>query len=563
MIYGTILAVVIPATLVHWGGSAVALFAQLPTAGLDLSYSFGRMLAAYLASLGFALAYGYYAAVHRPAERVMIPVLDILQSVPILGFFPVAILFFVGLTGPGSFLGPNLASVFLIFTSMVWNMVFGVYESLKTIPNDLREASQAFGITGLQRLRRVVFPATANRLVYNSILSWTAGWFFLVEAEIFSTNSSAGITLPGIGSFLSISAAAQDGSAFLAGLVLLVALIAALDFGLWRPLSRWAEKFRYDQTPSSDGVTTAEDRFRSARLQRAASFVSRGLRSGASRVRAPWALITARRRRPTRSGEGSLRSAAIKYIVLGAILVLVWLMLIAIIVSVYQLFTAPILPAVRQQILELPAAMGASVLRVVAAFLVSLAITLPLSIYFARVSSRASRYGLPIVEVIASFPATALFPVIIFELLPYLTGEGAAILMLMTGMMWYLLFNLLSGIRGLPPDLAEASRSFGASRWLHLRRVLLPAIFPAFVTGAITAFGGGWNTLIVAEYLSVGSRTFQLFGVGQMIDLGAQEAGGLPLLAAALFTLVITVIALNELIWKPMYRKAVQKYRYD
>ncbi|EQD27479.1 binding-protein-dependent transport system inner membrane component, partial [mine drainage metagenome] len=135
MLYGAILAVAVPATLINWGGSAGALIDQLPTAGRDLSYSFGRMLAAYLASLGFALAYGYYAAAHRPAERVMIPVLDILQSVPILGFFPVAILFFVGLTGPHSFLGPNLASVFLIFTSMVWNMVFGVYESLKTIPD--------------------------------------------------------------------------------------------------------------------------------------------------------------------------------------------------------------------------------------------------------------------------------------------------------------------------------------------------------------------------------------------------------------------------------------------
>ncbi|EQD36638.1 binding-protein-dependent transport system inner membrane component, partial [mine drainage metagenome] len=219
--------------------------------------------------------------------------------------------------------------------------------------------------------------------------------------------------------------------------------ITALDFGAWRPLSRWAEKFRYDQTPSTDDVPTVEDRYRSARLQRAASFVSRGLRSGASRVRAPWALISGRHRKPSPSGKNSFASTAIKYVVLGAILVVVWLILIALIVSAYQLFTAPILPSIRQQMLELPAAMGTSVLRVVAAFLISLSIALPLSIYFARVSSRASRYGLPVVEVIASFPATALFPVIIFELLPYLTGEGAAILMLMTGMMWYLLFNLL------------------------------------------------------------------------------------------------------------------------
>jgi NitT/TauT family transport system permease protein len=207
--------------------------------------------------------------------------------------------------------------------------------------------------------------------------------------------------------------------------------------------------------------------------------------------------------------------------------------------------------------------MGASLLRVVLAFLFCLAIALPLAIALAR-RPHAARVGLPVVEVIASFPATALFPVIVFELLPYISGEGAAVLMLLTGMLWYLFFNLLSGIRALPPDLEEASRSFGVGGRGFLRKVLLPGIFPALVTGSITAFGGGWNTLIVAEYLNVGpNQSFQLLGIGSAIDIGYAEPNGLPLMTAALLTLVFSVIAINELIWKPLYRRAVEKYRYD
>jgi NitT/TauT family transport system permease protein len=240
-------------------------------------------------------------------------------------------------------------------------------------------------------------------------------------------------------------------------------------------------------------------------------------------------------------------------------------MLIALSVAVYDVFSAPILPGIRIQIEHLPLAMGASLLRVVAAYLVCLAISLPLAIFLSR-SARASRYGMPTVEVIASFPATALFPVIIFELIPYISPEGAAVLMLMTGMLWYLFFNILSGIRGLPPDLEEAGRSFGLKGWNRFTRVLLPGIFPALITGSITAFGGGWNTLIVAEYLSVGPhQTLNLYGIGQAIDLGyaLPNNSGYPLMVAALLTLVATVVAINELLWKPMYRKAVEKYRYD
>jgi NitT/TauT family transport system permease protein len=540
------------------GFTAAGLASYLPTATVDTSYSFLRMSAAYLLSLAFALSYGYYAAAHRTGERGMIPILDILQSVPILGFFPIVVLVLYDLQPSG--FGPNLASVILIFTSMSWNMVFGVYESLKTVPSDLREAADTFGLKGWLRFRRLLFPATVNRLVYNSVLSWTGGWFFLVEAEIFTTNGAA---LPGIGSFLSFAASGHNSEQFIAGLIVLVIVIALLDFLLWRPLGHYAERFRFDQAPSGEGEPIMPAGT-SGRFRRAASYVTRGVRTGVSRLSTPLVQLAAITVRPTRR-PSARRQAVIYHLSLGTILVLVWLMLIAIIVAVYTVFSGTILPSVRSQMLMLPLAVGFSISRLVIAYAICLAIALPLAILMAR-GPRARRLGLPIVEVVASFPATALFPVIIFELVPYISAEGAAILMLMTGMIWYLFFNLLSGFRSIPPDLEEAARSFGLKGRKLLRRVLVPGVFTALITGSVTAFGGGWNTLIVAEYLNVGSgQSLSVLGVGQLIDIGYAEHanGGYPLMVAALFALIATVITINELIWKPLYRRAVERYRYD
>ncbi|MGD0588572.1 MAG: ABC transporter permease subunit [Thermoplasmata archaeon] len=540
------------------GFTAAGLASYLPTATVDVSYSFLRMSAAYLLSLVFALSYGYYAATHHTGERVMIPILDILQSVPILGFFPVVVLVLYNLQPSG--FGPNLASVILIFTSMSWNMVFGVYESLKTVPSDLREAADTFRLSGWLRFRRLLFPATVNRMVYNSVLSWTGGWFFLVEAEIFTTNGAA---LPGIGSFLSFAASGHNTEQFIAGLIVLVVVIALLDFLLWRPLGHYAERFRFDQAPSGEGELIMPAGT-SGRFRRAASYVTRGVRTGVSRLSTPLVQLAAITVRPSRR-TSPRRQAVIYHVSLGTILVLVWLMLIAIAVAVYTVFSGTIVPPVRAQMLQIPLAVGFSLVRLVVAFAICLAIALPLAIVLAR-GPRARRVGLPIVEVVASFPATALFPVIIFELVPYISAEGASVLMLMTGMIWYLFFNLLSGIRSIPPDLEEAARSFGLKGRKLLRRVLVPGVFTALITGSITAFGGGWNTLIVAEYLKVGTGpSLSVLGVGQLIDIGYAESatGGYPLMVAALFALIASVITINELIWKPLYRRAVERYRYD
>ncbi|MGP8134569.1 MAG: ABC transporter permease subunit, partial [Thermoplasmata archaeon] len=294
----------------------------------------------------------------------------------------------------------------------------------------------------------------------------------------------------------------------------------------------------------------------------AAAFVTRGVRTSVSWISTPLVQLASITVRPVRRPSEFQRSV-FYYLALGAILVVVWLMMIAITVSVFHVFTGPISDSVRGQIFHLPFAMGASTLRIAAAYALCLAITLPLAILVAR-RPGASRVGLPMIEVIASFPATALFPVIIFELIPYISAQGAAILMLLTGMIWYLFFNLLAGVRSLAPDLEEAARSFGLKGRQFYRRVLLPGLFPALVTGSITAFGGGWNTLIVAEYLKAGNaHSLSVLGIGQQIDIGYSEAGGTPLMVAALFTLVATVVVINEVIWKPLYRRAAERFRYD
>ncbi|MCI4337088.1 MAG: ABC transporter permease subunit [Thermoplasmata archaeon] len=551
-------AVGVPA-LVLAGNASATVGALLPTAALDLSYSFTRMLLAYLLSTGFALSYGYFAATTRTGERLLIPILDILQSVPILGFFPVAVTFFVAIS-PHTLIGPNLASIFLIFTSMSWNMAFGVYESLKSLPNELKEATDSFGARGFQRVRDVLFPATVNRFVYNSVLSWTAGWYFLVAAEFISTRSST-TALPGIGTFLLTNAAPPGNFAALAvGLALLVALIAVLDLLLWRPLARYAEKFRYDTTPSGEAELVA-GRSRVAPFRRAAGLVVRGVRTGVTRLGTPFVGLTslATRGRPA----GASTQAVARYGVLGTILVLVWLLLITLTVGVVHVFTAPISAPVRSQMLELPLALFESLGRVTAAYAICVGVSLPLAIFLYR-RPGFSRIGLPVIEVVASVPATALFPLFIFALLAVIHSQLTAILMLTTGMLWYLFFNVLSGLRGIPPDLAEAARSYGLTRREYYRQLVLPAILPAFITGSITAFGGGWNTLIIAENLRYGtSQSLQVLGIGDLLDVGNIESGGYPLMVAALFALILAVITLNELIWKPLYRRAVERYRID
>jgi NitT/TauT family transport system permease protein len=551
-----------------------AFLGSLSQASYDMSLSLVRMCVAYALSLAFAIVYGYFAATNRVAEKILLPILDILQSVPILGFFPLVIVGLIDVFGSQSVLGPNLASIVLIFTSMSWNMAFGVYESLKTLPGEMREVSDSFDLHGMRRLRKLLLPATINRLVYNSILSWTAGWYFLVSAEMIATGATNAV-LPGIGSFLLINAAPLDTGAVLGGIFVLVIVIVLLNFLVWRPLSSWAERFRYDTAPSGAGGEGGGG----APFRRVSGAVARAYTAGRSMVKVishPLARLGIRRAggsiHTPMPGERAPKHhrflmTFLYYLSLGSILVVSWLLLITIGVGVYSVYTKPVSAQVMGYIEEIPLALGYSAVHLVLAYLLCLAITFPLAIYLFR-HARAARVGLPAIQIIASIPATALFPLFLFTLNNVIGTGAAVVFVLLTGMLWYLFFNILAGLRSIPPDLDEAARSLGLKGTKYYRRMLFPAIFSSFVTGSITALGGGWNTLIIAEYIDYNGHKFSSLGIGQLIDIGTYNStlGGissLALVVAAILTLVITVVVVNRVVWKPLYRLATERYRYD
>jgi NitT/TauT family transport system permease protein len=557
-----------------------AFLGSLGQASVDMSLSMVRMCVAYALSLAFAIIYGYFAATNRIAEKILLPILDILQSVPILGFFPIVIIVFIDAFGNASLIGPNLASIILIFTSMSWNMAFGVYESIKTLPGELREVSDSFDVHGVRRLRRLLLPSTVNRLVYNSILSWSVGWYFLVSAEMIATGATNTV-LPGIGSYLLTYAATTplNTGAMLAGIFVLVLVIVLQNFFLWRPLSSWAEKYRYDTAPSGEGGEQGKTPFR-----RMSGVVNRAYSAGLSMVkvvRHPLARLGIRR------GGGSIHTSMpgeraprrhrlfmfmTRYLALGGILVVAWLMVIALGVGIFTLYTQPVTPPVMHYMDLIPEALGLSAFHLVLAYLLSLAIAIPLAVYIYR-HATAARYGLPVIQIIAAVPATALFPLFLFSLKDYIGSDATVVFVLLTGMLWYLFFNILSGLRSIPPDLEEASRSMGLKGYKYYRRLVFPAIFSSFVTGSITAMGGGWNTLIIAEYINYRSHVFSTLGIGQLIDIGTYpiSMGGLggvgeageALMVAAVLVLVVTVVIVNRVIWKPLYRLSTDRYRYD
>lgn len=535
---------------------------QLPIAAVDLAASFTRLVVAYAFSLVFALVYGYYAATSRRAERVLIPSLDILQSVPILGFIP-PLLALAGALVTQSVIVLNLIVIVGVFTAMSWNMAFGVYESLKSLPNDLVESANSFGVRGWQRMRRLVFPATTNRLIYNTVLSWTAGWYFLVGAEIISAGKTTS-TVPGIGSYLAVAAFDNQAAALVTGLSLLIILVTVLDLVVWRPAGRWAEKFRYEQSPGGEEIQPS-DAQRTPAIQRAAGFVYRGFAQGVSRIGVP--VVTFVRRVPVGGIVRARRRTRsfIRALIFGALFVVGWLVVIELGVAIYHVFVAPIPPSVLAQIESLPLALVYSLGRIAAAYAISVAVVLPLAILIVS-RPRAFAIGMPVVEIVASVPASSLFPLFIIALSPFVGLNGIAILLLVTGMAWYLFFNVVSGLRAVPSDLKESAQSYGLSRRLYYRRLILPAILPAFVTGSITAVGSGWNTLVFAEYFQVqGTVALQVLGVGQLISVASLGSSTIvwSLWLASLFTLIITVIVVNELLWKPLYRRATTKYRFD
>ena len=513
---------------------------QLPLFAL---FSTTRMVLAYLLSLVFAITFGATAATNKRAAVIMLPLLDVLQSVPILGFFPAALVFFV-VTFQGSPVGIELAVTFLIFTSMAWNMAFGVYESLTTIPVDLEAAAASFGLRGMLRFRLLALPAAIPKLVYNSILSWSNGWFFLVASETFTAFGGT-YTRPGLGSFITNAGIAGDATGIALGIGVLAAVVLALDTFVWRPLGVWSEPYeRFRWLP------------RFPRLRRT-------FRTAIQPVVTKYHRASARLDRTYSAHPQVLRD--IRYVDLAMFVAILALVVVVGVLGLARLFLSRLPDAAA----ELPRAAASSFIRLGLAYGIALAWTIPMAAWIGR-SPRGSRYITPVLEVAASLPATALLPIIVgFALIVTASlgpaAELSAILIALFSMQWYLLFNLIAGVRGIPEDLEEAARSFGLRGRAYWRRVLLPAMVPSLLTGSITAWGAGWNALIVSEYIPFLSPPPHVSGLGYLLDI-ATFRKPLPdneMNLLTILTMIVIVLAMNKLLWRPLYKRAAVKYRVE
>ncbi len=527
---------------------------QLPLLG---AFSTARMVVAYLLSLVFAIVFGHTAATNKKAAIVMLPLLDVLQSIPILVFFPAALLFFVA-TFHGNPIGIEFAVVFLIFTSMAWNMAFGVYESLTTIPQDLEAAATSFGLTGWLRFRLLAFPAVIPKLVYNSILSWTNGWFFLVASEIFSGNG-AEFQRPGLGAFIAIAGRNGDVPSIAIGLAVLAAIVLALDVFVWRPLSVWSERFRIDAVAREGAKVPRYEPFRwlprFSRVRRTILTRARPVADTYHRASVRLDRVYASHRRVVRE---------IRAVDLVMFLIIFVIVVTTGLVGLTQLFLRP-LPAKAGL---LPEATLFSFTRLLIAYGIALAWTIPMAVVLGE-SERVSRLLTPVLEIFASLPATALLPVILgFSLLVAASAAGpaaqlAAILIALFSMQWYLLFNLIAGVRSIPEDLREAARSFGLRGRTYWKRVLLPAMTPSLLTGSITAWGAGWNALIVSEYVQYAQRLYEVPGLGSLLSESVYLTPDGEMLFLTALSMIVVVLAMNKLLWRPLFKRAAIRYRLE
>src|SRR3984893_6505367 len=534
-----------------------------PAVSIDLSpavlpayagYSLLRMILAYILSLVFTLIYGHIAATNRRAQAVMIPILDILQSIPILSFLPVVILTLVA-AFPHSNVGLELASVIFIFTSQAWNMTFSFYHAARTLPTDLQEVSTVARLRPWQRFFTLEVPSSMIGLIWNSMMSWAGGWFFLMASEQFVSNNQS-FQLPGLGSYLQVAANKGNTGAILLGLLTLVILIVWLDFLFWRPLVAWSDKFKLELSSGADEPhSPVLDALRRSKLVALLNH----------RIFAPIGNLIAQilnrlqplpdpgQERGEREQQAGTLSASriISWVLIflfgGLTLLGLWFMvrfLIQVDLPTWgQLFLAAL----------------ATLARTVAALAIGVAWTVPLGVAIG-LSPRWSRRLQPVVQVIASIPAPAGFPILLVAFVNLPGGLSfASILLMLLGTQWYVLFNVIAGAMAIPSDLREATTVYHVSGWRKWRTLILPAIFPYLVTGMLTASGGAWNASIVSEYVLFNNHIYKTIGLGASIATAASMRNFPDLLAATLLMAIIVVI-INRLLWKRLYALAERRY---
>ena len=514
-------------------------------------YSLVRILVAYGISLVFALAYGYAAAKSKRAELVLIPLLDILQSIPVLSFLPGVMLAMVAVF-PSRQLGVELGSIILIFTGQVWNIAFSFYSSLKTIPRDLREAAIIYRFSKWQRFTELDLPFSTIGLVWNSMMSVAGGWFFLMACEMFVLGDKD-FRLPGLGSFLQTAASSGNTRAMLWGLATMVAVIVLMDQLIWRPVIAWADKFKFEQVESA---TTAGNSL--LNFIRRESFLIRLYRRLLHPV-VNW--LTIQFASGARRAAATLASAQAKQ----PRRLLRWVALVGVAgLTVYGIYRTlgELALLDRGDYFVLLRSAGLTFLRVNVALVIGALWTVPVGVAIGS-SPRFARLMQPLVQLAASIPATALFPVLLLVLIRLRGGvEIAAMALMLLGTQWYILFNVIAGAMAIPTDLKEAAEVFGFSRWERWRRLILPGIFPYLVTGMVTASGGAWNASIVAEYFHFQGKVVEAPGLGSTISR-ASDAGHFHMLLAATLVMATIVVLINRVVWRRMYRLASSRFKLE
>jgi NitT/TauT family transport system permease protein len=499
-----------------------------------------RMFAALLASLLFTFTYAPLAAKSRRAGLIMVPLLDILQSVPILGFLSFTIVFFMNLF-PGQVMGLELAAIFAIFTSQAWNMAFSFHQSLTTVPGDLEEATRSFRLTAWQRFWRLEVPFAMPGLVWNTMLSMSAGWFFVVASEAITLGDKSW-KLPGIGSYVAVALEQRDIAAVGWAILAMLAVILAYDQLLFRPLVAWSTKFRVETTAGAE----ADDPWvlallrRTRVLRRGGTALGRGMGAiGGLRLSLP---MPALRPMPPVVGDG-----VFAVLVAAAVGLALWK--IAVYVS-----GALSWADVREVLL-----LGSfTLLRVVVLMVLASLLWVPVGVWLGLRPAWARRVQ-PVAQFLAAFPANLLFPPVVLVIVYFHLNSDIWLTPLMVlGTQWYILFNVIAGAAAFPGDLREAARHFQIGGWLWWRRVMLPGIMPYYITGAITASGGSWNAAIVSEVASWGDTRLAAHGLGAYIAQ-ATDAGDFHRIVLGVVTMSLFVVCFNRLVWRPLAAHAARR----
>jgi NitT/TauT family transport system permease protein len=503
-----------------------------------------RMLAALFVSLIFTLTYATWAAKSERAGKLLVPILDILQSVPILGFISITVVFFMSLA-PGRVLGAEFAAIFAIFTSQAWNMAFSFYQSLRTIPVELIEAAESFRLSPWMRFWQLEVPFGMPALIWNMMMSMSGGWFFVVASEAISVGHTT-VALPGVGSYIALAIEDKNLKAIGWAIATMLIVILLYDQVLFRPLVAWVDRFRVEQEP---GV----------------------------RVPQSWALTMMRRSRLIQAATVAFHSAvlwtsrAVKRVdaphveappVKRRSFDLVWVSLIvaALVLSLWHIVVVLIKQTPLSEALQVCGLAVLTMLRVFILIGLASVIWVPIGVWVGM-RPAAAQIVQPVAQFMAAFPANLLFPIAVSGIVAWKLNPDVFLSPLMIlGTQWYILFNVIAGASMIPAEMRYAAANFGVTGWLWWRKVALPAVLPFYVTGAITASGGSWNAAIVAEIATWGDTQVQAKGLGAYIA-EATTAGDFHRIVLGIGTMSLFVVVINRLFWRPLYYYAERKYR--